>query len=75
MTGGIGILSTEGGAEGVDVLQCQGVDLSFELPTDGEVRLFAEEVPAVIYGLAPIKAVQRECGDLKHLSGTFTVRC
>ncbi len=71
----VGVLRPEGWAEGIDVLQRQGVGFPFKLTADRQEGLLSEEVLGVIdlpvFGLRHVQQVQR--GDTEHLSGSFGV--
>ena len=67
---GVGVFCPEGGTEGVDVGECGGKGLTFELTTDSEVSGFAKEV--IFKFLGPgLAGVQRS--DAEHFSSTFTI--
>ena len=75
MTGGVGILRTEGGTESIYVLECKSIGLYIQLSAYGKVYRFAKEILCVIYfsvlGLRHIVHVQSRY--LEHLTGTLTV--
>ena len=75
MTGGVGILRTEGGAEGIYVLKCKSISLYIQLSAYGKVYRFAEEILCVIYFsvLCLRYIVHIQSGHLEHFTGTFTV--
>ena len=72
---GIGVLSTEGGAEGVHIAEGHGKVLGVQLAGHGKAGLFAEEVLGVVHlailGLGYV--VEVEGGHLEHLAGALTV--
>lgn len=49
MTGGVGILRTEGGTESIYVLECKSIGLYIQLSAYGKIYRFAEEILCVIY--------------------------
>ena len=72
---GVGVLGTEGRAEGVDVTEAHGEVLALELAGDGEVGGLAEEVLAVVDRAILVQGrvggVDR--GDAEHLAGALGV--
>ena len=75
MTGGIGVLGTECGTEGVDLTESRGTKLAFELTGNGECGRLGIEVLGVIYLTLFIlgEIVKVERGDLEHRSGSLAV--
>ena len=72
---GVGILGAERGAEGVNVAERHGEVLGVELAGDGQARLLAEEILAVI-DLAvgrSRRVLQIQRRDLKHLARALAV--
>ena len=76
MPGGVGVLSPEGGAKGVDIPEGHGEGLAVELAGHRQVGGLAEEVLGEIH-LAVLGAghvVQIQGGYLEHLACAFAVR-
>ena len=70
----VGVLRPERGAERITIADGTGEDLRFELPADGQRRLFAEEILAVInlrFQLRQLGEVERR--HLKHRAGPLAV--
>ncbi len=76
MSGGVGVLGAECGAEGVDGSESCGTELAFKLTAYGEGGGFAEEVGREVnlsvLGLGEVVEVERS--HLEHGSGAFAVR-
>ena len=78
VTGGVGILGAEGGAEGVHIGHGLGKDFGLQLAADGQERRAAKEVLAVVHGTVPDsvqswRVVDIEGGDAEHGSGPLGV--
>ena len=75
MTGGVGILRTEGGTESIYVLKCKSISLYIQLSAYGKVYRLAEEVLGVIYFsvLSLRHIIHIQSRYLEHLASTFTV--
>ena len=75
MTGGVGILCAEGRSKCIHVAECAGKRLHVQLAADGQIRLFSEEILAVVHfavlGLRHV--VQIQCRHLEHLARTLAV--
>ena len=71
----VGVLGTEGGAEGVDGTEGRGSEFAFELSADGEAGLLAEEVVVVddLAVLVLLQVVEVLGGHLEHVAGTLAV--
>ena len=65
----VGVLGTEGGAEGVDGSECRCTEFAFELSRDGERGHLPEEVVVVddVSFLVFLQTVEVLSGDLEHL--------
>ena len=75
VAGGVGVFGAEGRAEGVDVAEGLRKRLAVQLAGDGQVRLLAEEVLAVV-DLAVLRArqiVKIERRDLEHFARALAV--
>ena len=72
---GVGVLSPEGGAKGVDVAEGHGEVLRIELAGDGEAGGLAEEVLAVVHLsiFQPGGILGVQGGHPEHLPGALTV--
>ena len=72
---GVGVLGTERRAEGIHVAEGHGEVLGVELAGDGQARLLAEEVLAVVHGavlrLGDVVQVKRR--HLEHLARALAV--
>ena len=72
VSGGIGILRAEGGAEGVNVREGAGKGFAFQLPAHGEVGALPEEVPGFRFLRTEGRPFQG--GDSEHLAGALAIR-
>ena len=72
---GVGVLGTEGGAEGIHIAEGHGEVLGVQLAGHGQAGLLAEEVLAVIHlavlGLGHVLQIQG--GHLEHLASALAV--
>ena len=72
---GVGVLSPEGGAEGVHIAEGHGEVFGVQLAGDGQVSGLAEEVLGVVDGAVLIagRILGVQGGDPEHLTGAFAV--
>ena len=75
VAGGVGVFGAEGRAEGIDVAEGLRKRLAVELAGDGQVRLLAEEVLAVVDPavLSAGQVIKIERRDLEHLARALAV--
>ena len=75
VAGGVGVFGAEGRAEGIDVAEGLREGLAVELAGDGQVRLLAEEVLAVVdpavFSAGQVIKIERR--DLEHLARALAV--
>ena len=75
VTGSVGILCAESGAEGVDFTNCGGSKLTFQLAGNGEGGLLAEEVLGEVNVALLVQGdvLQVHGGYLEHVSCAFGI--
>ena len=73
----ITVLSTEGGAEGIDSTEGSSTQLAFELSGNGERSLLTKEIIVVdnLPLLVLLQVLEVLGGYLEHVACTLTVRC
>ena len=75
MAGCVGILGTECGTEGVNLLECECIGLDIELSGYGKVCCLSEEILGIIdfSVLGQGKVVEIEGGNLEHLTRALAI--
>ena len=75
MSGCIGVFSSKCRSKGIDVAECHGKGLAFQLSAYGKVGFLSEKVLAVVdfafFGFRQIVHIKSR--NSEHLSGAFTV--
>ena len=75
MTRSIGILCTESRSECVDCTQSRCAQFTFELTRNGQTSRLTEEIIRIVdvTFLVLLQIIEILCGDLEHLSCTFSI--